>query len=140
MLSAVQYIEHRHWQQARVRAAEILEQRDVPRLGSSSRASERRTQYGIGAQPALELRPVKFDQCAIDVLLSECVASSERRRYQRIDMMLRTEHPFPAIPLRISVTQLHRLILACRCAGRHGRFPDTAIAQCDANGECRITA
>ena len=127
MRAAVQHVQHRRGQYARIHATEIAIQRNLQRLRSGPRRSQRNRKNGIRTQLALVGGAVERDHRLINQPLIRGIHPLEFRGNHGFDVGHGLQHAFAHVMALVAVAQFHGLMLAGGSARRHN-----GAAQCTA--------
>src|SRR5450432_1874619 len=112
----------------RVRAAEIAEQRQLGRLGSSARDRERDAEDRVGTELRLVGRAVEVDQLCVEKPLLARFVADDLRRDVIDDRAHRVLDALAAIAF-VAIAKLDRLERASRCAAGHRGPCDRAVVE-----------
>ena len=112
--AAVEDVRERQRQQVRLCAAQVAVQRNLHRVGGRMRRGERDAEDRVGAEARLVGGAIELDQGRVERGLVGDVGAHDLRGDLVEDVVDRLLHALAAVPRRIAVPQLQRLVLAGR--------------------------
>ncbi len=118
MSSPVQHVEERNRQHSGCRPAEIPEQRDIQRRGSSPGGGQRHGKDGVGTQPTLVGRAVQIEHDLVERFLIGDVPADHRRRDLIQNVGYGPRNALAAVAVS-TISKLNSFERPRRCSRRH---------------------
>jgi hypothetical protein len=140
VLAAVEDVEHRDGQGPGADPAEIAIERQVVRRGRRVGDRQRHAQDGVRPELAFVRCAVEVDEDLVDAGLVRGVEPEQLRGDPIDDVADSRPDTLAAVPRRVAVAQLDRLVGAGRGAARDGGPPHRAVDQDDVDLDRRIAA
>jgi hypothetical protein len=119
--STVDDVEHRHRQNVRVRAAEVLVERQVSGVRCGLGDGERDTEDRVGAELLLVVGAVELDERRVDETLVARLEALDRRAEHVENGVDRLLDALAEVAALVAIPQLVGLECTGRCAGGNGR-------------------
>ncbi|MDQ1127750.1 hypothetical protein QE428_002783 [Microbacterium sp. SORGH_AS 505] len=140
MLAAVDDVEQRHGQDARVGSAEVAVQRQVGAVGGGLRDGERDAEDGVRAGARLVLGPVGRDEDLVDDALLAGVDAFDFGAELVDDRVHGLQDALAAVAALVAVAELIRLEGAGGRAGGDGCALDDAVVEQNLHLDGRVAA
>ena len=140
MRAAVQHVQHRRGQNARIDAAQVTVERNLQRLRDGARRGHGDGQNGIRAQLAFIRRAIELNHGLVDEPLVGGVHAFQLRRNHRLHIGHGLQNALAHVVALVAVAQFHGLMLAGGGARRHNGAAQGAAFQNHVRFHGRIAA